>query len=192
MSAWGAGEHHPTTVEILSFFANKGQSQYGGEAVSQQEHALQAAHFAEESGASPALIVAALLHDVGHLLHTLPDDAPDQGIDDAHEKLAARWLGERFGPDVVSPVGLHVAAKRYLCATESAYFDQLSTPSVISLKLQGGPMSPEEVCEFEARAFFAEAVALRRWDDAAKDPELVTAPLEHFAQYVDRVLQERN
>ncbi|MFO0950473.1 MAG: metal-dependent phosphohydrolase [Isosphaeraceae bacterium] len=149
---------HPVTDEVLALFRERGGSQYGKEAVTQLEHALQAATFAERDGAAPALVAAALLHDVGHLLHDLPDDAPDKGVDDRHEGLAAAWLKPRFGPDVVVPVALHVDAKRYLCAVDPAYFGILSAPSVQSLALQGGPMSPEEVARFESRPFFQDAV----------------------------------
>lgn len=177
-----------TTHEVLQLFRKHGGSQYGGEAVSQLEHALQAAHFAERDGASPALIVAALLHDVGHLLHELPADAPERGIDDRHETLAAAWLSQRFGPAVAAPVAMHVDAKRYLCAVDDAYIGQLSGPSMLSLQLQGGPMTSGEQATFERRAFFQDAVRLRRWDDAAKVVDLETASLEHFAQYIDQAL----
>src|SRR5687767_4140639 len=113
------------TREVLALFERHGSSQYGGEAVSQLEHALQAATFAEREGAAPELIAAALIHDVGHLLHGLPEDAPSQGVDDRHETLADAWLAQRFGPAVVAPVAMHVAAKRYLCAVDSDYFGRL-------------------------------------------------------------------
>ncbi|HVX10301.1 MAG TPA: HD domain-containing protein [Pirellulales bacterium] len=171
--------------EIVGLFAARGDSQYGGEAVSQQEHALQAAMFAERENADGALIVAALLHDVGHLLHDLPDDAPEQGTDDRHEVLAAHWLAKRFGPEVVEPARLHVTAKRYLCAVDGSYQRELSAPSVLSLKLQGGPMTPEEVREFESQPHFEAAVRLRRWDDAAKIVGLATPDVRHFMRYVE-------
>lgn len=181
--------HHPTTLEILELFAARGNSQYGGEAVSQIEHGLQAAFFAEQASAPASLIAAALLHDVGHLLHRLPDGAPESGIDDHHEVLAARWLEKLFPAEVVDPVHLHVAAKRYLCATDETYLSQLSPPSILSLELQGGPMTAAEVRDFQQRSCFESAIALRRWDEAAKVPALLTPPLEHFAQYVDLVAQ---
>ncbi len=185
-------DHQPTTMDVLRLFQERGQSQYGGESVTQQEHALQAAYFAEQAGAKPALIVAALLHDVGHLLHSLPDDAPEQGIDDAHEKIGGNWLKHRFEPAVIEPVRLHVAAKRYLCAATPEYLAELSPPSILSLQLQGGPMSPEEVESFRSHPFFESAIALRRWDEAAKVPELKTPELEHYARYVDHVLVAAN
>ncbi|MDB5348212.1 MAG: phosphonate degradation operons associated domain protein [Schlesneria sp.] len=183
--------HAPTTVDILHLFNERGDSEYGGEAVTQQQHALQAALFAEQARSSPALIVAALLHDVGHLLHRLPDDAPDQGVDDRHESLAARWLRKHFESDVIEPVRLHVAAKRYLCAVEATYLEELSPPSLLSLQLQGGPMSENECREFAAHPFCEAAVALRRWDDAAKVPDMQTPTLAHFANYIDCVLGEK-
>lgn len=170
--------------EIIELFAARGDSQYGGEAVTQLEHALQAALLAEQEQAPPELIVAALLHDVGHLLHDLPADAPDAGIDDRHENSAANYLCRHFPQRVVEPVRLHVPAKRYLCAIDAQYMQSLSQPSVVSLALQGGPMSAEEVAEFARHPYADDAVRLRRWDDAAKIPRLPTPPLAHFARYV--------
>jgi [1-hydroxy-2-(trimethylamino)ethyl]phosphonate dioxygenase len=175
----------PVTDEIIDLFQQRGGSLYGGEAVTQLEHALQAATFAEREGAEPTLIAAALIHDVGHLLHDLPYDAPDQGLDDRHEALAAAWLAQRLGLAVVAPVALHVAAKRYLCTVDTEYFGQLSQPSVQSLALQGGPMAPEEVDRFRTRPYSQEAVRLRRWDDAAKVVGMKTPSLEHFARYLE-------
>lgn len=172
---------------IAALFTSHGDSQYGGEAVTQREHALQAALLAEQQGASASLIAAALLHDVGHLLHHLPDDAPDRGLDDLHEDLAADWLAERFPPAVVEPVRMHVAAKRYLCAVDPAYHATLSGPSQLSLKLQGGPMSAEEARAFEAMPFSADAVRLRHWDDTAKISGLPTPPVEHFRRYFEQL-----
>lgn len=133
---------------IRELFAQRGNSQYGHEAVSQLEHALQAAALAEADRASDALITASLLHDVGHLLHDLPDDAPDRGIDDRHEELAAVWLMDHFGEAVSEPARLHVAAKRYLCATSDGYRQHLSPPSQLSLQLQGGRCHPMKLPRF--------------------------------------------
>jgi phosphonate degradation associated HDIG domain protein len=176
--------------QVRRMFRERGDSEYGGEAVTQREHALQAAMLAERAGADSALIAAALLHDVGHLLHDLPADAPDLGIDDAHEEAAARWLAEWLPPQAVEPVRLHVAAKRYLCATDPAYFARLSAPSIQSLKLQGGPMSQQEVADFRASPHFAAAVRLRAWDEAAKIPGLPTPDVEHFLSAVEMAAGE--
>jgi phosphonate degradation associated HDIG domain protein len=168
---------------VFDLFRRRGGSLYGGEAVTQLEHALQAAHMAERAGAEPALVTAALLHDVGHLLHDLPADAPDKGIDDVHEKLGDAWLRRHFVPAVCDPVRLHVAAKRYLCAVEPVYLASLSEPSRLSLQLQGGPFAEAEAREFEREPFFRESVALRRWDDLAKVAGLPTPDLGHFLEY---------
>ncbi len=173
---------------ILKLFRKRGDSEYGGEAVTQLQHALQCATLAEQARASSALIAAALLHDIGHLVHSLPDDAPDFGVDDAHEELGYRYLHSAFGEDVTEPVRLHVPAKRYLCATDNEYFDSLSAPSVTSLELQGGPMSADEVARFDAGPFAVDAVRLRRWDDLAKVPGQSTPPLEHFVPHLQAAL----
>lgn len=170
--------------EILALFEKRGDSEYGGEEVTQLEHALQAALLAEQENASAELISAALLHDVGHLLHDLPDDAPDEGIDDHHESSASNFLRKHFPEAVTEPIRLHVAAKRYLCAVDQNYHATLSEPSMVSLKIQGGPMSSQEVQEFDANPFAKDAVRLRRWDDTAKDPDLETPPLKHFESYL--------
>jgi phosphonate degradation associated HDIG domain protein len=175
-----SGDRGEIIEQILRMFRERGGSGYGGEAVTQREHALQAAHFARQTGASPALVAAALLHDIGHLLHDLPDDAPDQGVDDRHEQLGAAWLRRWFGPETAEPVRLHVAAKRYLCAAEPAYFEHLSEPSLVSLRLQGGPMSADEVEQFRASPHFEAAVLLRRWDEAAKIPGIADAGVEQY------------
>jgi predicted HD phosphohydrolase len=148
------------------------------------EHSLQAAFIAETESASPTLIVAALLHDVGHLLNRLPEDADENGVNDEHEVLATAWLSKRFAQGVVEPVGMHVDAKRYLCATDAEYACLLSPSSQQSLELQGGPLTSAEVTDFEHRPFFSDAVRLRRWDDRAKIAAMITPSLDYFIQYI--------
>ncbi|RUL89184.1 phosphonate degradation HD-domain oxygenase [Tautonia sociabilis] len=186
-----APEFSGPVQEIRRLFADRGGSGYGGEAVSQLQHALQAAHLARESGASDNLVAAALLHDVGHLLHDLPDEAPDSGIDDRHEGLAARWLSRWFGPEVVEPVRLHVAAKRFLCAVDPAYFASLSLPSQVSLQLQGGPMADVEVEHFRCLPHHEAAVSLRRWDDLAKDPDAEVPGIDAYLPLLEQALTLR-
>lgn len=169
-------------VEILE---TSGAAQYGDEAVSQLQHALQCAHLAECSGAPDSLVVAALLHDVGHLIHKLGEDAATRGIDDRHEALGRRFLARWFDEDVTAPVGMHVDAKRWLCATDPAYFDTLSPASVRSLELQGGPFTEAEAAAFIARSHAHDAVAVRRWDEQAKDPEAATPGLEHYRPRIE-------
>jgi len=170
---------------IFRLFAQGGDAAYFGEAVSQTEHALQAAHLAKCASASDSLVVAALLHDVGHLLHGISETIADQGVDARHEGGGAAWLACHFGPAVVEPIRLHVAAKRYLCAADPTYLRQLSPASMQSLALQGGPFTSAEIRAFENRSYFADAVALRRWDDQAKVPGLDVPGLEHYRQRVE-------
>jgi [1-hydroxy-2-(trimethylamino)ethyl]phosphonate dioxygenase len=165
--------------EALALYARKGQLTYG-EGVSMTEHGLQAAFLAEQEDAGPALIAAALLHDIGHLLHGLPEDLAEQGIDSEHESLASAWLSQYFPPGVSEPVRLHVAAKRYLCVVEPGYLAALSSASQLSLSLQGGPMSEAEAARFAGERFSADAVRLRRWDDLAKVPARKTPSLDHY------------
>ena len=154
-------------VAIHTAFERRGKEGYG-EGVSQLDHALQCGAFAERDGASKALVAASFLHDIGHMLHDLPETVAEQGIDTQHESVGSAWLSQHFGPEVSEPVRLHVAAKRYLAATEPGYFEQLSDASKLSLSLQGGPMNPAQAKSFEAEAFFADAVRLRRWDEDGK------------------------
>jgi phosphonate degradation associated HDIG domain protein len=153
--------------------------------VTQLEHALQAAWLAEKEGAAPALIAAALLHDIGHLLHDLPEDIAEQGIDAEHEKLASAWLSQSFGTEVTEPVRLHVDAKRYLCAAVPGYRERLSEASKLSLKLQGGPLAPAAAERFAAGPNADAAIAVRRWDDEAKVVGLATPALEHFMPHLE-------
>jgi phosphonate degradation associated HDIG domain protein len=176
---------------IIQLFKERGDAAYHGEAVSQTEHALQAAWAAEKAGADSALITAALLHDLGHLLHDLGENCAHQGVDDAHEARAARALRGWFGPNVTEPIRLHVAAKRFLCASEPGYFERLSEVSVLSLKLQGGPFSPEEVRDFQQNPHAEAAIALRRWDEEAKVLGLRTPDLDHFRPYLEAALVPR-
>jgi phosphonate degradation associated HDIG domain protein len=170
---------------LFRLFKEKGDSAYVGEAVTQTEHALQAAWAAEQAGAGCALIAAALLHDLGHLLHELPEDCAHNGIDDAHEILGARWLEQHFGSEVAEPVRLHVDAKRYLCSTDPAYLALLSEASLLSLKLQGGPFAPDEAAKFCMHPHAEAAVGLRRFDEQAKVPGLPTPALEHFRPHLE-------
>lgn len=167
-------------ARIEALFADRGSAEYHGEAVTQLEHALQAAALAAADRRPSAVVVAALLHDIGHLLHGHGEHAAAVGVDDRHEELGVRLLAKAFGPDVTEPVRLHVAAKRYLCAARPGYLTQLSPASVTSLGLQGGPMSDAERTAFEASPHFAAAVAVREYDDRAKIPGLPTPPLGRF------------
>ena len=173
---------------ILRLFRDHGDEGYFGENVSQTEHALQTAWAAEKAGAGAALIAAALLHDVGHLLHHLGEDCARQGIDDCHEDLGARFVQRYFGPDVSEPIRLHVPAKRFLCAVEAGYRARLSEASLQSLKLQGGPFTKLEVEQFRQDPHGEAALVLRRWDEEAKIVGLATPGLVHFRPYLEAAL----
>jgi phosphonate degradation associated HDIG domain protein len=175
--------------DLLAIYARRGAEAYFGERVSVTEHALQSAHFAQKVKASPALIIAALLHDIGHLIEPAPDQISEWTHDARHEESGARWLAMHFGPEVSEPVRLHVAAKRYLCATDSAYMRVLSPASVTTLQLQGGVMSSEEIAAFEAEPHFREAVRVRRWDDGAKVAGLATADFRHYGPLIERLIR---
>ena len=170
---------------FLALYDRQGGRWYGGERVSQAEHALQCATLAAESGAAPSLVVAALLHDIGHLVD-FPEDAASRGIDDRHEEKAAMLLSRIFGPAVTEPIRLHVPAKRYLCRAEPGYAETLSPASVLSLKLQGGVFAPDEANAFIARPHAADAVKLRRWDEQAKVVGKATPGFAHFRPFIER------
>lgn len=161
-------------AQIEQLFAHHGDRFYDGaraEPITARAHALQCAHLAELAGADASLVAAALLHDVGHFL--MPSSglgAADDAIDDRHEALGAAWLRLSFPAAVTEPIRLHVDAKRYLVAVDPGYAASLSAASVHSLALQGGPMDVTQRKAFEFRPFAEQAVRLRRWDEAAKDP----------------------
>jgi phosphonate degradation associated HDIG domain protein len=175
--------------EIFARFRRYGDAAYIGEPVSQTEHMLQVAHFAEEDGASPTLVAAALLHDFGHLIHDLPEDSAEHGIDTRHEELGFAFLERHFPAAVVEPVRMHVVAKRYLCAVDPPYREELSPASILSLELQGGPLDEAGVQEFERSPHAADAVRLRRHDDRGKIPGAEVPGLEHYRQVLEVVMK---
>ena len=165
---------------IAELFAGPGARDYLGEAVTIGEHMRQAGALAEAAGAAAPLVAAALLHDIGHLRNE---------TDSRHGTGGARWLSRWFGPAVTEPVRLHVAAKRYLCAAEPGYFARLSPESVRSLARQGGPMTPSQAAAFEALPYARDAIAVRRWDDQAKDPSVTPPPFARFAPLLSSLLR---
>jgi len=166
-----------TRDRIRALFEGHGAAWYGGEAVTQTEHALQCARLAERAGEPPAVILAALLHDVGHLTM-----AESQAVDMRHQDAGASALAGCVGEDVIEMVRLHVAAKRYLCAVDRDYWSGLSQASRDSLVLQGGPYDAIQAEAFAARPHARAAVRLRRYDDLAKVPGLATPPLGHYLE----------
>jgi predicted HD phosphohydrolase len=145
---------------------------------------VQAANLALASGTSSDLVLASLLHDIGHLMHLDAIGASDSHFtqDLRHELVGADALTDCLSAAVTEPIRLHVAAKRWLCANDAEYFATLSEASKQSLHFQGGPMTAQECAELENQAWFNEAVQLRRWDDEAK---VVGRDGDHLAQFRD-------
>lgn len=176
-----------TLPEIGQLFGQAGARLYGGEAITQSEHALQSAWLAEQSGADDALIIACLLHDLGHLLFDPSEQALAQSRDDLHQCRVVPYLRGLLPDNVIEPIRLHVDAKRYLCGTEAAYRASLSDASRQSLALQGGAMDAVAAQQFISHPHAARAVALRRHDDAAKVVGWVVPP---FASYWSRLMAQ--
>lgn len=178
-----------TIVAFLAdIFERRGADSYLGEAVTMSEHMLQGALLAEREGAGDVLVAAALLHDIGHYTSEFGESSFDHGVDNHHDAAGARVLEPYFPPVVTEAARLHVAAKRYLCATDPSYFGRLSPASVHTLSLQGGPMSADEVEAFRRNPFHAEAVRVRIWDEGGKVPGVVTPPFAHYAPLLQRIV----
>lgn len=174
--------------EVLALYERWGAELYDEE-LRQLDHALQTAALAREAGAPDALVVAALLHDVGHLLEMADRDGPrDRTTDLRHEARGSAWLAGLFPPAVTAPIALHVRAKRYIVAVEPVYADVLSPGSTASLARQGGPLAPDEVTAFEANPGWADAVALRRWDDQGKVDGLAVPRLDSYRPLFESLL----
>ncbi|WP_133486933.1 HD domain-containing protein [Aliiroseovarius marinus] len=184
-----------TSENIVEFiggiFDRRGGEEYLGEDVTMAEHMLQGATIAEQNGQSEEIIVGALLHDIGHFTSEFGTYHPDDTEDRHHEDAGAEVL-EQFFPSVITDcVRFHVAAKRYLCATKPSYFDRLSAASVHTLELQGGPMSADEVAEFEKNPNLKEIIAVRYLDEAGKRAGMETPDYWHFAPMVQRMVERR-
>lgn len=171
--------------DICLLFARKGGRMYDGEPVTQLEHALQTAARAEAAAAPTALVCAALLHDLGHMLNDHGETPTLRGVDDLHQFAALPFLRDTFGDDVLEPIRLHVDAKRYLCAAHPDYYDSLSADSKRSLALQGGVYPSEAAATFIAQPYAAQAVSVRRWDDLAKIANAPTPPLAHYVTLLE-------
>lgn len=173
--------------EIFSLFARFGDEHYGEDA-SQLQHALQCAELARRHGCNDDLIAAALLHDVGQFMDDAGNGAVKLNADGRHEVKGAAFLARRFAPEVTEPVRLHVDAKRYLCAVEPGYADGLSAASRLSLRLQGGAMTPEEARAFAASPHASQAITLRRFDDAGKRRDWQVPGLESYRDLLRSLL----
>jgi phosphonate degradation associated HDIG domain protein len=180
-----------TTLSIAGIgelYAAMGGRMYSGEPVTQLEHALQTAWLAERDGASPALVAASLLHDIGHMVNDFGETPTERGVDDLHQYHALAVLRGAFPDDVLEPIRWHVDAKRYLCRERPEYFESLSPDSKRSLALQGGIFSAEDASAFAARRWTGDAVKLRLWDDLAKVAGERTPDWPHFEAILARVV----
>ena len=178
------------TQELFYLYKERGDEPYG-EAITQTEHALQCAALARAEGASAAMIIAALFHDVGHLVVEIqnePGFKMDEDDDD-HEAIGARVLAPLFGPSVAGPVALHVTAKRWRCSTDPGYYERLSEASKMTLKAQGGLLSDEESLRFEEHPGFPDALALRTWDDEGKIEGLEVGTLDDYVGLVNSLAE---
>jgi phosphonate degradation associated HDIG domain protein len=174
---------------IRHLFDTCGGLAYSGEPVTQLQHALQSATLAQDAGASAELVTASLLHDLGHLLNLQGETPTERGIDDLHQYYALPFLRPVFTDAVLEPIRLHVDAKRCLCAIDPAYLGKLSADSVRSLQLQGGVFSTDEARAFLAKPCAEDALALRRWDDLAKDASRSTPALAHFLAIAEGIMK---
>ena len=187
--------------DIEPLFAAKGDRMYAGEPVTQLQHALQSAQLAEQSGADAAMIIAALLHDLGHMVNDQGETPTLRGIDDRHEYVALPFLRGLFNDAVLQPIRLHVDAKRYLCArghvatdgpvNGAQYWANLSADSKRSLELQGGIFTDTEAQRFISQPYAAGAVNVRLWDDAAKIEGAQTPPLSHYLAIAETIALQR-
>ncbi len=173
---------------IVDIFERRGGEEYLGEPVTMAQHMLQGATLAEQAEAPEPLVIAALLHDIGHYTSEFGTFSMDDEKDRHHDDAGAEVLAPYFPPVITECVRLHVAAKRYLCATDPSYFGKLSPASVHSLNLQGGPMSDKEVSDFEANPFHREAVKVRIWDEGGKEPDMQTKSIREYAPMLQRVV----
>ncbi len=182
----------PNKTNIVSIlgdiFARRGAESYLGEPVSMAEHMLQGARLAEQDSAPDELVAAALLHDIGHYTGEFGIYSPEDTEDRYHDATGAEMLKSCFPRIITDCVRFHVAAKRYLCATDPGYLDQLSAASIHSLSLQGGPMTAKEVAEFETNPFFGEIIMVRKWDDAGKIAGMKTKTFNDYSGLLQKIV----
>ena len=179
------------TLKIIeTIFTDHGSQDYLGENVTMAQHMMQAAHMAEQQGCDDLTVAAALLHDIGHFTSAFGTFTMQDTKDRYHEDAGAEVLKGLFPEEIIAAVQHHVAAKRYLCATDQAYYDALSEASKHSLNLQGGIMSDDEAEIFGKNPHLDRILTVRRCDDGGKVQGQDTPPLSHFMAVVERVLRQ--
>ncbi|HEV3414334.1 MAG TPA: HD domain-containing protein [Puia sp.] len=186
------------TDEIMSLYEEHGGAEYAGEKVSQLEHMAQAAQLAEAQGYDEEVVLAAFLHDIGHISAAARGDGAMSasrgemdgfGIMD-HEELGAEFLREKgFSKKVTRLVESHVEAKRYLTYKDPAYYSNLSAASKRTLEYQGGPMTAEEATAFEQYPLFGLIIRMRNWDEQAKIEHQPLPDLQHYREMMLHHLQ---
>jgi predicted HD phosphohydrolase len=176
--------------EILGAYETGGDLDYG-ENISMREHMLQTACLAEQGGNEERIIVAALLHDYGHLVCDQPNNIFAEGSDNFHETVGARALESWFDEGIVGAIRLHVDAKRYLCAANPKYLAKLSDASITTLGVQGGPMNREEMVGFREQVGYEMALTIRVYDDLGKEPRMLRPKLPHYVPMLRRCLSAR-
>ncbi len=173
---------------IIDLFGRRGAEEYMGESVSMAQHMEQSAACAVADGASDEIVIAALLHDIGHFVGDFPIDLLENGVDNRHQEAGAIFLETFYPPSVTEPIRLHVAAKKYLCAVDEQYFGHLSAASKQSLQVQGGPMSNAEIEAFESNPWHQAAVKIRLYDDDGKVVGLEIKPFESYREKLESLL----
>ena len=177
---------------IGSIFEKRGDEEYLGEPVTMGQHMLQGATMAEKSREPNEIIIGTLLHDIGHFTSEFGTFSMEDTEDRYHEDAGAAVL-EQFFPKIITDCCRHhVAAKRYLCATDPEYFQKLSTASIHSLNLQGGPMSEAELKDFEKNPNLKKILKVRLYDDAGKIPDMITPSFWHFAPLVQKMVDSHS
>ncbi len=174
---------------IFDLFARRGAEEYMGESVSMAQHMEQSAACAAADGAPDEIVIAALLHDIGHFVGDFPIDSLENGVDNRHEEAGAKFLEKFYPPSITEPVRLHVAAKKYLCAVDDRYFGHLSAASIQSLQVQGGPMNRAQIEAFESNLYHQDAVKIRLYDDDGKVAGLDIRPVESYREKLELLLQ---
>ena len=173
---------------IGSIFEKRGDEEYLGEPVTMGQHMLQGATMAEQSSEPDEIIIGTLLHDIGHFTSEFGTFSMEDTEDRYHEDAGAAVL-EQFFPKVITDCCRHhVAATRYLCATDPEYFQKLSIASIHSLNLQGGPMCEAEIKDFEKNPNLKKILKVRLYDDAGKIPDMVTPSFWHFDPLVKKMV----